>query len=92
MTNLLLTNNVNSKKQNIYKTTKRNCSFYKSLRPPCTRSDFATFKKLNQLVLIKEKMEGTSVCYCIHPENWKTMKTVMTDFLNQDLAGKKDCC
>ncbi len=48
-------------------------------------------KELKNLGLIKGNVEGTSVCYCIDEENWKKMKTIMTDFLNQDLT-KKDCC
>ena len=49
-------------------------------------------KELKHLGLIKGNVEGTSVCYCIHKENWTTMKTVMTEFLNQDLTQKEDCC
>ena len=49
-------------------------------------------KELKQLGLIKGNVEGTSVCYCIHNENWATMKSILTKFLNQDLAQKKDCC
>lgn len=49
-------------------------------------------KELKQLGLIKGTVEGTSVCYCIHTENWKAMKTVMTEFLNLDLTKQQDCC
>ncbi|MEN8914176.1 MAG: metalloregulator ArsR/SmtB family transcription factor [Polaribacter sp.] len=49
-------------------------------------------KELKHLGLIKGNVEGTSVCYCIHTENWKAMKTVMNEFLNQDLTEKQDCC
>jgi DNA-binding transcriptional ArsR family regulator len=49
-------------------------------------------KELKHLGLIKGNVEGTSVCYCIHKENWTTMKSVMIEFLNQDLAEKPDCC
>ncbi len=48
-------------------------------------------KELKLLGLIKGNVEGTSVCYCIHPENWTKMKAVMNTFLNQDLP-KTDCC
>jgi len=48
-------------------------------------------KELKQLGLIKGNVEGTSVCYCINAENWKKMKFVMSDFLDQDL-NQKDCC
>lgn len=48
-------------------------------------------KELKHLGLIKGNVEGTSVCYCINPENWTEMKEVMTEFLNQDVP-KPDCC
>lgn len=49
-------------------------------------------KELKHLGLIKGNVEGTSVCYCIHKENWIAMKTVMSEFLNQDLTQKEGCC
>tara|TARA_R110000868_G_scaffold96341_2_gene265033 strand:+ start:5187 stop:5519 length:333 start_codon:yes stop_codon:yes gene_type:complete len=49
-------------------------------------------KELKLLGLIKGSVEGTSVCYCIDKENWTAMKTIMTNFLNQDLFHKTDCC
>lgn len=49
-------------------------------------------KELKLLGLIKGNIEGTSVCYCIHPKNWAKMKEVMFQFLNQDLSEKEDCC
>ena len=49
-------------------------------------------KELKHLGLIKGNVEGTSVCYCIHTENLTAMKTVMNEFLNQDLTEKQDCC
>ena len=49
-------------------------------------------KELKILGLIKGTVEGTSVCYCINNENWLAMKTVMTEFLNQDLIENQDCC
>ncbi len=48
-------------------------------------------KELKNLGLIKGSIEGTSICYCIHTENWAAMKAVMNQFLNQDLE-KRDCC
>ncbi len=48
-------------------------------------------KELKHLGLIKGNVEGTSVCYCIDPENWTKMKKVMTTFLNTDLP-EPDCC
>jgi DNA-binding transcriptional ArsR family regulator len=49
-------------------------------------------KELKHLGLIKGSVEGTSVCYCIHKENWTAMKIVMSEFLDQDLSQKTDCC
>lgn len=49
-------------------------------------------KELKHLGLIKGNVEGTSVCYCIHKENWTAMKTLLSDFLNQDLSQIDDCC
>ena len=49
-------------------------------------------KELKNLGLIKGNIEGTSVCYCIHKENWTKMKTIMSEFLNQDLSKDQNCC
>ncbi|WAC03117.1 metalloregulator ArsR/SmtB family transcription factor [Lacinutrix neustonica] len=49
-------------------------------------------KELKTLGLIKGSVEGTSVCYCIDPENWKSMKTVLFAFLNEDTINHGDCC
>ncbi|NNL15692.1 MAG: winged helix-turn-helix transcriptional regulator [Flavobacteriaceae bacterium] len=49
-------------------------------------------KELKHLGLIKGNIAGTSVCYCIDKENWAAMKNVMSQFLNQDLTQKQDCC
>ena len=48
-------------------------------------------KELKNLGLIQGTIDGTSVCYCIHKENWTKMKSIMLDFLNQDIS-KLDCC
>lgn len=48
-------------------------------------------KELKQLGLIKGSVEGTSVCYCIHAENWSKMKKVMIAFLDQDIPDSA-CC
>lgn len=49
-------------------------------------------KELKLLGLIKGNVEGTSVCYCIHKENWIKMKTILSDFLNQDIHNEQNCC
>ena len=48
-------------------------------------------KELKNLGLIQGTIDGTSVCYCIHKENWTQMKSIILDFLNQDIT-KFDCC
>lgn len=49
-------------------------------------------KELRQLGLIKGNVEGTSVCYCIDPENWRKMKETMHQFLDQDITLDNECC
>ncbi|WP_291868889.1 metalloregulator ArsR/SmtB family transcription factor [Maribacter sp.] len=49
-------------------------------------------KELKNVGLIKGNVEGTSVCYCIHKKNWTAMKSVINEFLNQDITTKTDCC
>ena len=49
-------------------------------------------KELKHLGLIKGNVEGTSFCYCIDKTNWKKMKTILLQFLNQDVDIKNECC
>lgn len=49
-------------------------------------------KELKNIGLIKGRIEGTSVCYCIDPEHWNSAKTILNAFLSQDLKGISDCC
>ena len=49
-------------------------------------------KELKNLGLIKGNIEGTSICYCIDKDNWSHMKTVISEFLNQDLSENGNCC
>ncbi|MGB1231098.1 MAG: ArsR/SmtB family transcription factor [Winogradskyella sp.] len=48
-------------------------------------------KALKNLGLIKGNIEGTSICYCIDKDNWSAMKTVISQFLDQDLSDSS-CC
>lgn len=48
-------------------------------------------KELKHLDLIQGEITGTSVCYCINAQKWSNMKTVMQQFLNQDLTAI-NCC
>jgi ArsR family transcriptional regulator len=47
-------------------------------------------KELKKAGLIKGKIEGTRVCYCIDQENWNNIKNVFNQFLNKNAA--EDCC
>jgi ArsR family transcriptional regulator len=49
-------------------------------------------KELKNLGLIKGNIEGTSICYCIHAENWLSMKNLISEFLNLDITTKGNCC
>jgi len=49
-------------------------------------------KELKNIGLIKGNIEGTSICYCIDKDNWSNMKTVIIEFLNQDLNENNNCC
>jgi DNA-binding transcriptional ArsR family regulator len=49
-------------------------------------------KELKNIGLIKGNIEGTSVCYCIDPVNWTNMKTIISQFINQDLNENSSCC
>lgn len=48
-------------------------------------------KELKSLGLIQGTVEGTTVCYCIHSENWAKMKNIISDFIDQDL-NINQCC
>ncbi len=49
-------------------------------------------KELKNLGLIQGTIDGTSVCYCIHKENWNAMKTTVSNFINLDNNLKNTCC
>jgi len=48
-------------------------------------------KELKQLDLIKGDIAGTSVCYCIAPDQWAILKSLLGSFLDQDISTA-DCC
>ena len=48
-------------------------------------------KELKKIGFIKGNIEGTSVCYCIDQENWKSMKSIVFQFLNTDITTNT-CC
>ena len=47
-------------------------------------------KELKKVGIIKGTIEGTSVCYCIHDENWGEIQNLMWQFLNKKSTGS--CC
>ena len=47
-------------------------------------------KELKNVGIIKGTIEGTSVCYCIHQENWAQIKNTLGTFLNKNSTGS--CC
>jgi ArsR family transcriptional regulator len=47
-------------------------------------------KELKNIGIIKGKIEGTSVCYCIDQENWEQIKDIMSQFLNKN--STVNCC
>ncbi|MFZ0488694.1 MAG: metalloregulator ArsR/SmtB family transcription factor [Salegentibacter sp.] len=49
-------------------------------------------KELKNLGLIKGNISGNRRCYCIDREAWKSMKTVMSEFLDQESGIKNECC
>lgn len=51
-------------------------------------------KELKNAQIIQGTIEGTSVCYCINPAVWGTIKTVFQSFLNEFTEPTEDstCC
>ncbi|WP_439130642.1 ArsR/SmtB family transcription factor [Polaribacter sp.] len=47
-------------------------------------------KELKRVGIIKGKIEGTSVCYCIDNENWKQITAILNHFLNKNPT--ENCC
>ena len=48
-------------------------------------------RELKHLNLIQGTIEGTSVCYCINKPKWAEMKSLISQFLDQDTL-KSTCC
>lgn len=49
-------------------------------------------KELKDAGLIQGTIEGPSVCYCIHPKEWKRMQTMFCKLFNQPIFCGTDCC
>lgn len=48
-------------------------------------------KELKNAGLIQGTIEGVSVCYCIHPENWKLLSEQLGSFFGS-YTPQKNCC
>jgi predicted transcriptional regulator len=48
-------------------------------------------KELKNAGLIQGTVEGTSVCYCIHPGNWKKFRERFAAFFT-DVTNNGSCC
>ncbi len=48
-------------------------------------------KELKNIGLIKGTVEGTSMCYCIDPEKWTSLKNQFSSFFER-LPKAGDCC
>lgn len=48
-------------------------------------------KELKAVGLIQGTIEGTSVCYCIHPKVWQEYRHLFTGFF-KDLPQNGSCC
>ncbi len=51
-------------------------------------------RELKRVGIIQGTIEGTSVCYCINPQNWKNIQTLFAIFFT-DFTSKIDsnsCC
>lgn len=49
-------------------------------------------KELKQLGIIKGRIEGTSVCYCIDQQNWEKARTVFAALFEQPASCTENCC
>lgn len=48
-------------------------------------------KELKNAGLIQGTIEGVSVCYCVHPENWRLLEKQLSSFL-ASYRGPSNCC
>jgi predicted transcriptional regulator len=48
-------------------------------------------KELKNAGLIQGTIEGVSVCYCIHPDNWRLLEKQLGNFF-ASYKGTSSCC
>ena len=49
-------------------------------------------KELKSVGLIQGTIEGTSMCYCINPENWNKLSQQITTLLTSASCSSDECC
>lgn len=48
-------------------------------------------RELKNIGIIHGTVEGTSICYCIHPDNYTKAKKTLLDFFSNIDSSNKDC-
>ena len=49
-------------------------------------------RELKNAGIIQGTIEGTSVCYCIHPDRWQEISKQFTTLFNQFKTPTNGCC
>ncbi len=49
-------------------------------------------KELKRVGIIQGTIEGTSICYCINPQNWKAIQTLFDSFFTNFVSKTDFCC
>ena len=49
-------------------------------------------RELKAIGIIQGQVEGTSVCYCIHPERWHQVQSLLNGLFNSYSPADSSCC
>ncbi len=49
-------------------------------------------KELKRVGIIQGTIEGTSICYCINPENWKAIQELLNTFFTDFTSNQTGSC
>lgn len=49
-------------------------------------------KELKNIGIIKGRISGPSMCYCIDAKRWSQIKNKIESFFNVKLCGDENCC